>query len=131
MVGGEGGGRGGELRSVWKPAFLQQHVQESFLLVRGLQPVGEGGVESEAAEVSGGRRSYGQSPSPPGIPVLSDRAQRCLRCVFPPCGVTDATSHVKFGIFLRCCSTRLFTSVDLFPIFSCGGHWPPSLGVGS
>lgn len=73
------------------------------------------GVESEAAEVSGGRRSYGRSPSPPGIPVLSDGAQRR---VFSPRAVTDVVSHDGFGIFLCCCSTRLFTFVDLSPIFS-------------
>lgn len=72
-----------------------------FILLRGHQPVREEGGGREVgvgveSEVSGGRRSYGRSPSPPRIPVLSDGAQTmCCRR-----GVTDVASHGEFRIFL-------------------------------
>lgn len=116
------GGWGGGWQRRGAPPRLEAHIPPAAcgrVISPGKRPPASQrreGVESEAAEVSGGRRSYGRSPSLPGIPVLSDGAQRR---VFSPCAVTDVVSHDEFGIFLCCCSTRLFTFVDLSPIFSC------------
>lgn len=95
---------GGGLRSVWKPTFLQRHVEESF------HP-----AYRPAASRGRGRSGLRQQRSAEVAAVPADlRLLPCLaelrRCAV---GVTDVAPHGDFRIFWCRYFARSFASVNL------------------